>query len=258
MVDDEGDPPAERPALRQGKRHPGRPHAQRCGHDGQVHVMDMIWAFGCYDVVGLLGLIDGTSRRTGCLAPDHPLDGSGPQVKSRPREELRDLALTERRAQGLESLDDVPDEVRESVEWLSELDEGGISLLVDPLQPRGDGCRPDEEGLGGLGKRPSADGLEFKDGHAFGGRIVWPSARIELGHASVLDADLLAKEFDLLLEPVALGRKAYTGIDAVAGPATGARNGVVRQRDDVNDGGLDVLCPARRQRHVGEHLITHW
>ena len=82
---------------------------------------------------------------------------------------LRDLAFAERRAQGLESLDDIPDEVRESVDGLSELDEGSVSLLVDPLQPGGYGRWLDEEGLRGLGKRPCPRGFEVVVGPAFGG-----------------------------------------------------------------------------------------
>jgi hypothetical protein len=129
-------------------------------------------------------------------------------MKPRTSEGLGDLASAERRAQGLESLDDVPDEVRELVDGLSELDEGDVALLVDPLQPAGDGRGFDEGGLGGLGKRPRSGSLELEDGHAFGGGAVWATARVELGHASVLDADLFAEEFGLLLESVTLGCKA--------------------------------------------------
>jgi len=126
-------------------------------------------------------------------------------------------------------LDDVSDEVRELVDGLPELDEGCVRFLVDPLQPRSDGPGLDEEGLGGLGKRPSSGRLELEDGHAFGGSVVWAAVRIEPGHASIPDADLLVKEFDFLLEPVALGGKADPGVDAVGGPASGAGDGVVGQ-----------------------------
>jgi len=179
-------------------------------------------------------------------------------VQPRSGEDLRNLAFAERRAQCFEALDDVPDEIREPIDGLPELDEGSVSFFVNPLQPRGDGLGLDEEDLGGLGKRPSSGRLEFEDGHAFGGGVVWPTARVELGHPRVRDADLLVKEFDLLLEPVALGGKAHPGVDAVGGPASGAGDGVVGQWNDVQHGQLDVFWPARRQRHVGEHLITHW
>ena len=101
--------------------------------------MDVIGTFGRHDVVGLLGLLDSVRRWAGSLVLDHPLDGSGPQVKSRASQDLRDLAFAEGRAQGLESLDDVPDVVRELVDRLSKLDQGGVSILVDSLQPRGYG-----------------------------------------------------------------------------------------------------------------------
>ena len=131
--------------------------------------MDVIGAFGCYDVFGLFGVVYRIRRWAGSLVLDHPLDGSGSQVKSRPSQNLRNLAFAERRAQGLESLDDVADEVRELVDWLSELDQGVIAILVDSLQPGGYGRRFDEEGLGGLGKRPCPSRFESEDGHTFGG-----------------------------------------------------------------------------------------
>ena len=88
--------------------------------------MDVIGTFGCHDVVGLIYGIHRIGRRPGSLALDHPLDDSGSQVKSRASQDLCDLAFAERRAQGLESLDDVADEVRELVDRLSELDQGGV------------------------------------------------------------------------------------------------------------------------------------
>jgi len=49
------------------------PLGRRVASNGQVHVMDMVGAFGGYDVVGLLGLVDGIPRRPGCLVLDHAL-----------------------------------------------------------------------------------------------------------------------------------------------------------------------------------------
>ena len=61
-------------------------------------------------------------------------------------------------------------------------------------------------------------------------------AGMDLGGPRVLDADLLAKELDLLLEPVVLCRQAYAGVDAVGRPAASRYDGAVSQGDDVQDG----------------------
>jgi len=38
--------------------------------------------------------------------------------------------------------------------------------------------------------------------------VVWSTAWVDLGHASVLDAEFLTEQLALLLEPVVLGSKA--------------------------------------------------
>jgi len=200
----------------------------------------------------------GIRRWSGPLVLDHALDGRGSQVKSCPGEHLRDLSLAKGRAQRLESLDDVADEVRELVDRLSELDQGVVAIFVDSLQPGGYGRWFDEEGLGGLGKRPCPSGFEFEDGHAFGGGVVWFTVRVDSGHASVFDAEFLTEELGLLLESVVLGCKANASVDAVGGPAPGAGDGVVSQRNDVDDCRADGIRPSRRQRNVRQSVITHW
>jgi len=63
--------------------------------------------------------------------------------------------------------------------------------------------------------------------------VVWPASRIDLGDASIFDAELLAEEFDSLLEAVDVGPQADSGVDAVGGPAASGYDRVVGQRDDV-------------------------
>jgi|TARA_B100001964_G_scaffold39812_1_gene43539 hypothetical protein len=150
-------------------------------------------------------------------------------VKSCTRQYLCDFAFTERRAERLESLDDIADEVRELVDGLSESDQGCVPGLVDSLQPGGYGCWFYEEDLGGLGERPCPSGFEFEDGHSFDRGVVWSAVRIDLGHASVLDAEFLTEQLDLLIESVVFGGKAYSSVGAVGGPAPGASDGVVSQ-----------------------------
>ena len=66
--------------------------------------------------------------------------------------------------------------------------------------------------------------------------------RIELGHPGVLDADLLAKELHLLVDPVVVGRQPNAGVDAVGGPTPSARDGVVSQREDCRTPDLMFLA----------------
>lgn len=50
MIDDRGDPPAERKALRQGERQPGCPEAAD-GHGSQIDVPDVVGIVGSNDAV---------------------------------------------------------------------------------------------------------------------------------------------------------------------------------------------------------------
>jgi hypothetical protein len=90
------------------------------------------------------------------------------------------------------------------------------------------------------------------------GGVVWPASRIDLGESGLLDAEFLAEQLGLLLELVVLGSQADVGVDAVGSPATGGHDSVVGQRDDVQDGGLDVLGPSQRQGNVWQRLVGQW
>lgn len=206
--------------------------------------MDVIGTLGRNDAVGLLRVIHRIRRWACPLVLDHPLDGRGPEVQPSPRQDLRDLAFAERRAQRLESLDDIPDEVRELVDGLSELDQGGVAILVDSLEPRGYGGRFDEESLSRLGKRPCPSSSELKDGHAFGRGVVWSTVWVDLGHARVFDAEFLTEQLGLLAKLAILCCKAYSGVDTVGSPASGAGDGVVRQGNDVDDCRADGIRPS--------------
>ena len=105
----------------------------------------------------------------------------------------------------------VADEVRESIDRLPELYQRGRAVFTNSLEPSGNGFRLDEEGAGGLGERPPPGSLELEDGHSFGRGVVWPASRIDLGQASILDAKLLAEQFDLLLSLVVVAGEPDSG-----------------------------------------------
>jgi hypothetical protein len=62
------------------------------------------------------------------------------------------------------------------------------------------------------------------------------ASRIDLGKASVLDAEFLAEQLGLLVELVVLSRQSDAGIDAVGRPAASGHDCIVGQGDDVQDG----------------------
>jgi hypothetical protein len=152
-------------------------------------------------------------------------------------------------------LHDVANEFRELVDRFRELHQRGRAILVNAFEPYGDGVRLDEEDTGGLGKRPSPGSLEFEDGHPFGRGVEWPASRIDLGKASVLDAEFLAEQLVVLLESVVVGCQSDAGIDAVGRPAASVNDGIVGQGDDVQDGGSDVSGPSGGQRDVWQRLV---
>ncbi len=82
--------------------------------------------------------------------------GADAELKTSTRERLRDSLLPHRRAQDLQATDDVPNEVRKSIDRLGCLNEGVLSLFVESLRPTGYRRRPKEEAFGGLRLRPTS------------------------------------------------------------------------------------------------------
>ena len=65
---------------------------------------------------------------------------------------------------------------------------------------------------------------------------MWPASRIDLGQASVLDAEFLLEQGDLVGQAIDLGGLPGPRVEGVGSPAAGAHDGVVGQGDDVQDG----------------------
>jgi len=59
---------------------------------------------------------------------------------------------------------------------------------------------------------------------------------IDLGKASILDAELLTEQLDLLLELVIFSGLSGARVQGVGRPSAGRRDGVLGQGDDVQDG----------------------
>ena len=168
-------------------------------------------------------------------------------MQTNPAENLGDLDLAHRRAQHLEPIDDVANEVGESIHGFTNLDERVGSLVVEALHPGGNRRRSDEESASRLRQRPAASGPEFEDRHAFGRRVVGPPLSGDAVHPGVLDPCFFYKDSDLLPEAADLGFQPDSGVDAVGGDATGKRNREVGQRDRVDHAGSDAFGPTAGQ-----------
>ena len=122
MVNDHGDPPAERSALRDAVRRPGRPEPGKNGNRGQINIPDMIRSVGDHDALrcGSRGIIAGWrisnlhlgSRRRDRFFFDDSPNRAGRRVEAGPAEDVGDLDLPESQTERLELLHDVEDEVR--------------------------------------------------------------------------------------------------------------------------------------------------
>ena len=75
---------------------------------------------------------------------------------------------------------------------------------------------------------------------------MWTSPRIDLSDASVLDPELLAEQFDLLLGLVVVAGEPDSGVDAVGSPAAGCYDGEMGQGNDMQDRCLHAPGPAGR------------
>jgi hypothetical protein len=109
-----------------------------------------------------------------------------------PRKDLGNLQFAHHRTERLELLNDIAYKLGELVGRRGQLDQGVWPLLVPALQPGADGVGRDQELPCGLLQGPAACGLELKDGHTRGGRVVWSAMRRDLGHAELVDAEFLA------------------------------------------------------------------
>ena len=104
VVDHDGEPPTERPDLRQSEGKPGNPEAQGGGDGGQI------------DMPKVIRPPSGDAART-CLTrlsrlgpsgvPLHPTNGGRPQVEASSGQDLGDFNFSEVRTEDLEAPNDV-------------------------------------------------------------------------------------------------------------------------------------------------------
>lgn len=203
-------------------------------------------------MVGMLGR-DATSRagrrRGRCWRRrllEHSSDGCDGEVQACAGQGLDDFSLAHRRAKELQSPHDVPDELRELVDRLAELDQRTAVRLVGAAHPVGDGRSGHQKTPCGLGERPAAHRAKLQDGHPLDRRVMGPSVGRHVGHSRILDPQFLAQQRQLRFQPLdaeGLLRDA-AGLRCLA---ASLRDGIVRQSDDFQDGALGRILPTRRR-----------
>ena len=140
-------------------------------------------------------------------------------------EYLGNLLLSQGWTESLQPLDKIADQLGQFVDRPESLDQGRGSLLVDPPAPGTDGIRCHQEDFGCLLQGPTSGGAQFQDSHPLGGWVMWSPPGIDLSHADVLDANLLAELSHFLGQAVVVGFEPDLLVGAVGGPSFGFRSG---------------------------------
>ena len=246
VIDDDGDPPTERPTLRHGKRKPRDPESSDRRNGGEIEVPDVIGVFR-----GDGSRLRWTARCGLWLGSrlEYPSDRRCCEMKSAARKHASDPSSPHSRTEDLESPYQVADQLRKPIDGLSHLNERVGSFVIESLGPRGDRQRGYEEPSRGLRPRPAPGRAQFENREPLGRRVVRPALRVGPLHAGVLDAQLVAKQPDLAL----LSRDAGPEADELAGVGLGASprdgKGHVDHRGSVDDVGADVSGPVLGQRN---------
>lgn len=170
-------------------------------------------------------------------------DGGGAQVESGSTEHLGNLLLSQGRAESLQSLDEMADQLGKLVDRLEGLHQGLGSFLINPPDLGADGFRCHQEDLDSLLQGPTSGGTKFQDCHSLRGWVVRSPPGIDLCHADVFDANLLTKLSHFLGQTVVLGLQPDPLVGAVGGPAPTVGQGVLCEGDYMENGGFDVGAP---------------
>jgi len=139
---------------------------------------------------------------------------------------------------------EVGDEVRKLVHRFGQTDERIRALLIETPHPGGDGERAQQENTSGLGESPTPCGAKFEDRQPVSGWIMGPSMGFDLLHTSILDANLLTKDLDLVLKPVLFSPLSKLRVQALRSPTLGQCQGGPGKGDDLDDRRADAPGPA--------------
>lgn len=239
MVNDDGHPIGERPALRQGEREPGRPEAVGSWDNGQVNMPDVIGIFCRNNMLQLSGSDFLYGRRFGfdCFFKEAS-DGRGTDFAAGDGEEMSESFFTHERAEDFKALDDITDEIGMFIDGHRCLNE---DIVIGAFEPGRDRVGINHENAGGLGDGPAIGGHYFKNELAFMGQVICPVMRRNSSHAGVLDVRDFFNLRGFGDGLIALGSEPDALDGAVGGPGTGIDEGKMSERNDVENDLPDVF-----------------
>jgi hypothetical protein len=139
--------------------------------------------------------------RFGCrhgLFFEYPSDGRHADMKTSSSQYLGDFHFPQAGAQPFEPLNDVANEIRETVNRHGELYQGIRAFFIDTLDPRSDRSRGYVEPTSRLFEVPAACGSEFQDCHPLCGWVMGTPTWTHPSHTGIFDANLLAEQSHLL------------------------------------------------------------
>ena len=185
------------------------------------------------------------------LGLEHAAGGALREMQPSPGQGLGQFHLAHRRTERLEPLRQARNPLGKLVDRLRQLDQGLGAFFLQPLHPRGDRCRRDQERLGCLLKRPCPSRLDLEDRHPFDRRIMRPTRCRDQSHAGILDTKFLPEQSHLALKPVVFRLESYPSIDTIRRPAPRVGTGILGQTDHLKHGRLDQARPVFGQAGIG-------
>ena len=191
VIDSDSNPPAERPALCDRPRHPGAPEVCGSRDRRQIHVPDILRPLGADTTCCRHRLGDDLPVRS---SSQHPADSRGAEMQPSTAQDIGDARLAHDRAKDLEATNKISHEGGILVDWLTGLDQGAMTVFIQPTHPGSHRRRGDEQALGSLFQRPAAGSAQLQDGESLNGLVEGTPTAWDTSHTSVLQTQLLLKK----------------------------------------------------------------
>ena len=184
MIDHIQHPPADRPSLADGVGDPVGPESAGNRHRRQIRVPGVSRIFR-HDAAMIVWIVGRRFRGVDRLFLQDPPDGRLADMDTCPGQLVGDLRLAQRRAEQLDLLNSIADEIRKSIHRRSGLNE---QVVVGTPQPRSDGVVGQEETAGRFRFAPASHGPQLQDGHPLDGCVLGTSVRDDTLHPCTVDA----------------------------------------------------------------------
>ena len=196
-----------------------------------------------------VGCLEKTANPTFRLF-QHAADAARTEREARTCERLGQAFLLHRRAQHLQPFDDVSNEIREAIQRLGSLEKRTLTAFVHTLHPRGHSRRLKEEALCRLSSGPTSCSPQFKDRKTLQRSVVRSSPRTNTCHPQIFEPEFFLELGSLSFGFGQFGLKAAMHPTISRGTASSHDDRSARERNRMEDRGLDVLRPVFRKRDL--------